>query len=124
MILTVNPVHEWLRRVARECGSPVGMVKAAEEVANQNSRRLVRAYAAVWQKTCKTRERIAMSERTLADIEADIQGAVNAREARASLSSDDGKWDESRAIFIENCNNRIANLVKERDALRGRQGLP
>lgn len=62
-----------------------------------------------------------MSERTIADIEEEIRSATTAREARASIPSDDGKWDESRAIFIENCNNRIETLVKERDKLMGRR---
>jgi hypothetical protein len=52
--------------------------------------------------------------RTLSEIEADIKSAVDAREARARIG---GTGGESRAIFIENCNRRIDDLVRERDAL-------
>lgn len=59
------------------------------------------------------------TNRTVAEIDGDIRSATIAREARAAVQSEDGKWDESRAIFIENCNNRIAELVKERERVLG-----
>jgi len=46
----VNPIKEWLARVATECGTPREMYAQGQQLKIDNSRRLVTQYAKMWQR--------------------------------------------------------------------------
>ena len=46
----MNPIKEWLARVAAECGNPLEMLLQAGALKNENTRRLVATYAEIWQR--------------------------------------------------------------------------
>lgn len=56
--MTENPVQEWLRRVAHECGDPDTMLWHSRQVANENTKVLMAEYARRWLYNCTEDKRI------------------------------------------------------------------
>ncbi len=51
--MKINPIKAWLVRVTTECGSPENMLKQAESIKNENTRRLIIERAQLWKREIK-----------------------------------------------------------------------